>query len=389
VFAKPSSLAARDRAGDQRMLLGTAGAILFVFCAAAAVQTVILADPTRAGFPVVADAQPEVRLRLLVNVVCCVCALLAAGLARLVSRPVGIRALATIGIAVVATAVRVALLHLLGLSSPSPWAVVLGDAGVVFVVVMLALGLGLLQVTARQRLRQQERARAAQELRASEALAALASEELRVRREVAEGLHDTVQNRLALTEAGIRAMAARWARGEGGPGDAAELARIGAELDAVRGRDVRDLSRLLYPVGVGVGVAHAIRLLARRLPDSIATEVHVDDALVSPDGSDPLDPALRVAIVRTAEEGVTNALRHGRAGRIRFTLVRRADPVSAVVLEVEDDGEGLDGDAKPDALARSAERARAFGGTLALDRSELGGARLRLVLPYPPAAPQD
>src|SRR5690606_6132502 len=106
------------------------------------------------------------------------------------------------------------------------------------------------------RLRTQERLSAAQSLRAAEALEALASEELRVRRDVAESLHGTVQNRLLIAGIALETIMAR-NRDEYVE---AELSKLKNDLADIRERDVRQMSHLLYPAGVNVGAAHGIRL---------------------------------------------------------------------------------------------------------------------------------
>lgn len=54
---------------------------------------------------------------------------------------------------------------------------------------------------------------------------------------------------------------------------------------------------------------------------------------------DTLPPALSLALYRVAQEGLTNAIRHARARRVDLRLRGRGD---ALVLEVRDDGGGID-----------------------------------------------
>lgn len=89
-----------------------------------------------------------------------------------------------------------------------------------------------------------------------------------------------------------------------------------------------------------------------------------------------------LALYRAAQEGITNALRHGQARRIVLTVT--AD-TQTVRLELVDDGRGL----APDWSGRTghyglrwlAERAQALHGTLELGPADAGGTRLRLQLP--------
>jgi signal transduction histidine kinase len=90
-----------------------------------------------------------------------------------------------------------------------------------------------------------------------------------------------------------------------------------------------------------------------------------------------------------------NACKYG-GGLVEITA--RLAPNGQIEITIEDDGDGLEGDALVAALKRGArldetlpgsglglsicdELARAYGGSLRLDRSELGGLRAQLFLP--------
>jgi len=101
-----------------------------------------------------------------------------------------------------------------------------------------------------------------------------------------------------------------------------------------------------------------------------------------PDDDDAYARAQGVALLRCAEEGLRNALRHGRAGVIDVIL---DDDGEQLMLTVRDDGGGVD-HPRPDSLRCHGlrllcERARALGGTVALRNAEGGGATLTMVLP--------
>jgi signal transduction histidine kinase len=80
------------------------------------------------------------------------------------------------------------------------------------------------------------------------------------------------------------------------------------------------------------------------------------------------------AVVR---EGVSNAVRHARAGAVRVTL----DVAEDVMVEIEDDGAGIDPRAPRSGLRNLEERAGHRGGGFAAVRLPDGGTRLRWHVP--------
>lgn len=100
------------------------------------------------------------------------------------------------------------------------------------------------------------------------------------------------------------------------------------------------------------------------------------------EGSGPLDDlpaAVEVAAFRIAQEAMTNAVRHGDAGRIDV-LLRGGTGVLAV--EVVDDGRGCPNDAPPGlGLQSMRDRAAELGGTCQVTPAPGGGTRVAAVLP--------
>lgn len=125
----------------------------------------------------------------------------------------------------------------------------------------------------------------------------------------------------------------------------------------------------------GLDLRAALEALARPIP---GTRI---DVLV--------EPGLRVdampqaeALLRCAQEGITNALRHGRAGTIRVQVRRRGGRIE---LLVENDGESP-GTLRPgNGLTGMRERVEGLGGAIALEPLQPRGLRLLATLPAGPA----
>jgi signal transduction histidine kinase len=377
---------ARDAADDRRRLLITAGLVLAVFSIGAATQTAFVYE-----IPVPRETQ-EVSpvgfvLRAIVNLTACAGALGLAAWLRLPALSTLRQVIASVGIAVVIAMGRLSVQIMTGIYVHPTLSVALVELISGAVVVLVALGFGMMHVRAQARLRTQERSLAEQRLRASEAVAALAEEELEVRRAVAEGLHGGLQSRLVMLRVQLDHVIANWIVAQHGSGELDVLQQVRRELDALREDEVRKLSHLLYPDGVDISLSHALTQLVRRIPAQIGVDARIDEVSEQEGQVDPEHGARlvawRVAALRAAEEGISNALRHGGAARLRVTLEGSADGVELIV---DDDGDGMpEPSPRMRGLARSADRLSRLGGTQRISASPLGGVRLAVTLPSVPA----
>ena len=100
-----------------------------------------------------------------------------------------------------------------------------------------------------------------------------------------------------------------------------------------------------------------------------------------------VDPQLRVrdvaqaeAILRTTQEGITNALRHARANQIR--VVCRQTP-EGIELDVQDDGHATAPPTFGNGLLGMRERLHAVGGELSLQTASPHGLRLQATIRGP------
>lgn len=101
-----------------------------------------------------------------------------------------------------------------------------------------------------------------------------------------------------------------------------------------------------------------------------------------------VEPGLRVddleqaqALLRCAQEAITNALRHGRAAEIRIHCLRRD---GSIELEVRDDGSAAADPVPGNGLRGMRERVEAVGGALSVQAVPGHGVRVRANLPERP-----
>lgn len=151
---------------------------------------------------------------------------------------------------------------------------------------------------------------------------------------------------------------------------AREEVRIAAELADELLQDIRSVVSELRAHD-GLDLRGALETLARPLPCA-RVEVEVERGLRVD------DLAQAEAILRCAQEAITNALRHGRASRIRVRCRHDAD---GITLQVENDGVAPERIVPGNGLAGMRERIEALGGEL--DIQPLAPRGLRVVARLP------
>jgi two-component system, NarL family, sensor histidine kinase UhpB len=197
------------------------------------------------------------------------------------------------------------------------------------------------------------------------------------RRMIARELHDE----LGQSVTAMRSMALSIAQRVGALDvEAEQAARLIADeasrlYDAMHGI----IPRLTPLVLDNFGLAEALNDLVQRTRRSHA-DVQIELQVELNQARLPADAAL--ALYRAAQEGITNALRHGQATQLRLALKGEDD---AVTLSVSDNGQGL----APDWSQRDGhyglrwltERVESLHGTLNLEPNSTRGVQLRVSLP--------
>ena len=378
---RPGSAAGRRE--DFRVLLGTAAVASSSFAMGASVQAAYIYAAVAPGWSAV-DAWS----RILANALAVLAFLAALGLWRQHRRST-VRGL-VVGIlvaAVLCAVIRVVVQVWLGVYPGFTREATTAELGSGLVVGIVSGTFATWAMLSRRRVRAQGEANQRLAVERALAIRALEDEEIRVRRDVAEGLHASVQQRLVLVVAQAAEVGRRLREGTADAADAGVLDEVCATLDQVRDQDVRGMSRLLYPDQIEVGMVPAVRALLRRVPSSIATRLDVDPEVRTMD--DPVTPLLaateRLLAVRVVEEGIGNALRHGHPSSLVVSL--RLDDEGTLSVAVEDDGRGVPPDARRSGTSRLAERLAVIGGTLELVGLEGEGTRLVGRLPITGTVP--
>ena len=190
---------------------------------------------------------------------------------------------------------------------------------------------------------------------------------------IARDLHDHVIQRLFAAGLSLQAVATR-------VHDQAVQQRLRQVVDQLD-ETVRDIRTTIFDLHTTDGADHADSL--RRQVLDIVTET-AGDALHSTvrmsgavDSLVTGDLAMDVAAV--VREAVSNAARHSGAAHVTVTL----DVADEVIVEVRDDGHGIDATVARSGLRNVSERAARWGGSATVQALPEGGTLLRWWAPLP------
>lgn len=225
---------------------------------------------------------------------------------------------------------------------------------------------------------------------------ALITAEERVKQQVAELLHGPVQTGLLLASLNIGKSLdlIRTAPDEA----QALLQQVRRDVDKLREHDVRHVSRLLHPSVLRVGVAAAVRALARQFRDHIHVDVYTDGTFAEMDCIDMagLPSSWRLASYRIIEECLNNVYFHAQATNVRVSLEVVPSETGACYdgsmetkqrlrLTVIDDGRGFDPRNVVSGLGWQtiAARASELSGTVCIDSCPGEGTTVRVHLALP------
>jgi signal transduction histidine kinase len=216
-------------------------------------------------------------------------------------------------------------------------------------------------------------AQSAQEERQRQRLAAAEAERTRWARE----LHDETLQSLA----GVRLMLAAGERA----GEPAAMARALRDGIDQLGGDIATLRALiteLRPAALDqLGAEAAIRALAERMARSgLLVAVSIELAWEQGQTSERHIPELETGIYRLVQEALTNATKHGHAGR---AVVELTEDHENVYVTVRDDGEGFDPATKTDGFGVIGmhERVGLLDGTLTITSAPGRGTTVAATLP--------
>jgi two-component system, NarL family, sensor histidine kinase UhpB len=200
---------------------------------------------------------------------------------------------------------------------------------------------------------------------------------------IARELHDELGQSVTAMRSMATSIAQRCA---GKDPQAEQAARLIAEessrlYDAMHGIIPRLTPLVLDNFGLADAIADLVERTRRSHP---AVDIEVDIAL----GDARLSGEAALALYRAAQEGITNALRHGQATHLQLNLAGTHD---GVTLTLRDDGRGLPPEGLPThghyGLRWLSERVESLHGSVVLEPALPRGAQLTVRLPLTPETP--
>ncbi|MGH3712808.1 MAG: sensor histidine kinase [Micromonosporaceae bacterium] len=232
-----------------------------------------------------------------------------------------------------------------------------------------------------ERQRLLDRLRAAQDARAAaERQAGVAAERQRLARDI----HDTVTQGLASV---VMLLEAAQASGSDGEQHVARALRVARDSLA----ESRRVVWALRPAPLADGqLPDALRALVDRLADE--TGIHGEVTVTG--AARALEEDTQTALLRVAQEALSNLRRHARARRVDLTLSYMED---VVALDVQDDGAGINLGDPAEATAPAPgglgmrsmrERVEELGGAFTLESAPGEGTTIAVTLPAATPTPQ-
>ena len=203
------------------------------------------------------------------------------------------------------------------------------------------------------------------------------------RRQIAADLHDELGPCLFGLRANLASLERDVTAAPAGalPATAPERLRAVTEISARLSDANRRLLRRLRPIALGE--APLADVLAGLITDFERHHPERRFSLETADLEDGYGEAVDLTAYRCVQEGVTNALRHGRAQRIDVSVAptRDDDGGPALLIRVSDDGEGLASSTPGLGLIGLTERLQALGGRFSLRGAPGRGATLEALAP--------
>jgi signal transduction histidine kinase len=159
-----------------------------------------------------------------------------------------------------------------------------------------------------------------------------------VRREIAQQLHGSVQNRLIILLHRLTELERTEPQGE----LAKEIGDLRHKLSELIDNHVRPISHRLYPSILRRGLVAALQSLGDQFETTLEIEMEMDKELMQEERTNPqlIAEQVRLAAYRIAEEALTNVVKHTKHSKVVIGL--RQPSREWLCLTLRDNAQGFD-----------------------------------------------
>jgi signal transduction histidine kinase len=200
-----------------------------------------------------------------------------------------------------------------------------------------------------------------------------------LRKEIAQQLHGSVQNRLIFLVLRLKQLEATAEP----KGVALELTDLREKFEELLEQEIRSIVHQLYPYILRRGFVPALQSMGDQIESVILIEMDLDQELVRKERADRslIPEQAKLAAYRIAEEALTNVVKHANASKVS---VRLETPFGGWFrLTVQDDGQGFAVEESLEGMGIVGMRdyAEAIGGECVILGAPGKGAQVTATLP--------
>ncbi len=200
-----------------------------------------------------------------------------------------------------------------------------------------------------------------------------------LRKEIAQQLHGSVQNRLIFLVLRLKQLEATAEP----KGVALELTDLREKFEELLEQEIRSIVHQLYPYILRRGFVPALQSLGDQIESVISIEMDLDEELVRKERADRslIPEQAKLAAYRIAEEALTNVVKHANASKVS---VRLETPFGGWFrLTVQDDGQAFAVEESLEGMGIVGMRdyAEAIGGECVILGAPGKGTRVTATLP--------
>jgi signal transduction histidine kinase/ligand-binding sensor domain-containing protein len=179
------------------------------------------------------------------------------------------------------------------------------------------------------------------------------------RRHIANEMHDSLGQELAIIRQRARAGRERWADNHAVGRELEEIAGVAERIDA----DVKEIAHGLRPYQLDtIGLSKTLDRMAHRVASVCGMACTTDIATID----DALPAGEHIHVYRIVQESLNNVVKHSKATQVQVTLTRDRDSLN---IRIEDNGIGF----RPHGIDKASTAEHGFGLTGISERARMIG----------------